>query len=94
MPMNFLSLISDLTSFGTAGLMGALWLWERKLNRRREEQLDAAHERILRDEQKLTCLTDVVNKNTAAIVRFVENQKEQSRLIQHLMEVMNHAKLS
>lgn len=91
--MSILSLLSDLTSFGAAGLMGALWLWERKLNRRREEQLDAAHERILRDEQKLSCLTDVVNKNTAAIVRFVEHQKEQSRILKHMMEVMHHVRV-
>ncbi len=90
--MSILSLISDLTSFGAAGLMGALWLLERKLNRRREEQINAAHERILRDEQKLSCLTGVVDKNTAAIVRFVENQKEQSRIIKHLMEVMHHVR--
>lgn len=91
--MSILSLLSDLTSFGTAGLMGALWLWERKLNRRREEQLDATHERILRDEQKIACLIDVVDKNTAAIVRFVEHQKEQSRILKHIMEVTNHVRV-
>ena len=89
----FLSLITDLTSFGAAGLMGAMWLWERKINRRREEQLNATHERILRDEQKLNCLTEVIDKNTAAIVRFIEHQKQQSQLLRHLMEEMHHVRI-
>ena len=30
--------IEPLTQFGAAGLMGALWIWERLLSRRRERQ--------------------------------------------------------
>lgn len=88
--MTLMSLITDLANFGTAGLMGAMWLAERRLNRTREEQLIQAHNRILRDEQKLNCLTDVVNRNTAAIVRFVQHQKQQSELIKHLMNETHH----
>ena len=80
-----LSVIADLTSFGAAGLMGSMWLWERRLSRRREEQLDDAHDRIHRDEQRLACLTDVVDKNTAAIVRFATHQKTQNDLLQRLL---------
>ena len=89
-----LSLISDLTSFGAAGLMGAMWLCERRLSRNREEQLSDAHQRIQRDEQKLSHLTDVVGRNTAAIVRFLEHQKEQSEILKQLREEMHHVRLS
>ncbi len=79
-------MIANLTSFGSAGLMGALWLWERRLSRRREEQLSEAHERILRDEQRLECLRRVVSQNTAAIARFTETQRELSRTVSNVMK--------
>src|SRR3954471_13274524 len=59
----------DFTSFGAAGLMGAMWLWERKTSRQREEQLDEAHVRILGDRVQLEQLIDVVGKNTEAMTR-------------------------
>ncbi len=92
--MTLLSLVSDLTSFGAAGLMGAMWLSERRLNRSREQQLSDAHQRILRDEEKLTCLSDLIDKNTAALVRFVEHQKEQTRILHELKEELHHARIS
>ena len=91
---SILSLISDLTSFGAAGLMGAMWLCERRLSRNREEQLSDAHQRIQRDEQRLSYMTDVVGRNTAAIVQFLEHQKEHSRILKQLREEMRHARLS
>ena len=59
----------DFTSFGAAGLMGAMWLWERKTSRQREEQLDEAHVRILGDRVQLDQLIDVVRQNAAAMTR-------------------------
>jgi hypothetical protein len=73
--MNLLILIAEaaplaeLTSFGAAGLMGAMWLWERRTNRQREEQLDEAHARIVGDGVQLEQLMDVVRQNTAAFTR-------------------------
>jgi hypothetical protein len=90
--MDALSIVSDLTGFGAAGLMGAMWLLERKLSRRREQQITDAHERILRDEQKLVCLTDVVGRNTAAIVRFIENQEHQYEILKHLIKNLEYSR--
>ncbi|HEV8606764.1 MAG TPA: hypothetical protein VGQ99_15420 [Tepidisphaeraceae bacterium] len=59
----------DFTSFGAAGLMGAMWLWERKTSRQREEQLDEAHVRILGDRVQLEQLIDVVRQNVEAMTR-------------------------
>jgi uncharacterized protein YigA (DUF484 family) len=66
----------DLTSFGAAGLMGSLWLWERKLSRRREEQLNETHERIIRDEERLEQLVRVVEQNTSTLSGFTETQRQ------------------
>ena len=66
----------DFTSFGAAGLMGAMWLWERKTSRQREEQLDEAHVRILGDRVQLEQLIDVVRQNVAAMTRLGTIQEQ------------------
>ena len=64
----------DFTSFGAAGLMGAMWLWERKTSR--QEQLDEAHVRILGDPVQLEQLIDVVKQNTEAMTRLSGTQDQ------------------
>ena len=61
--------ISQLTSLGAAGVMGAMWLWERRSSRAREEQLDEAHARVLGDRVQLEQLIEVVRDNAQAMER-------------------------
>lgn len=72
--------LSDLASFGAAGLMGAMWLWERNTSRTREEQLTSAHERIVSDRIQLDALVEIVQQNTQAMTRLTavieQNRKE------------------
>ena len=88
--MDVLSLACDLTSFGAAGLMGAMWLWERRLSRLREQQLNDAHNRILRDEERLGKLTEVVEQNTAAITSFAETQRQVHETLKDLSRELRH----
>ena len=88
--MEIVGIMSDLTSFGAAGLMGAMWLWERKLSREREQQIDQSHERIMRDEERLDKLTQVLEQNTAAIARFHEMQREAYDTLKQLIEEVHH----
>jgi len=88
--MDILGILPDLTSFGAAGLMGALWVWERRLSRLRERQLTEAHERILRDEQRLNKFTQVVEQNTAAIAHFTETQRQIVEAVKELGRELNH----
>ncbi len=88
--MNLISVLYDLAGFGAAGLMGAMWLWERRLSRRREEQLDDAHERIRRDEQRLDKLTEVVERNTAAVAGFAETQRQVHETLKDLSRELRH----
>ena len=69
-----LNVIGDLASFGVAGMMGAMWLWERRNSRLREEQLDEAQHRVMRDEERLSKVIQVVEHNTTALTRFTETQ--------------------
>jgi hypothetical protein len=66
----------DFTSFGAAGMMGAMWLWERKTSRQREEQLDEAHVRILGDRVQLEELISVVRQNVEAMTRLSATQDQ------------------
>jgi hypothetical protein len=66
----------DLTSLGAAGLMGAMWLWERRTSRQREEQLDEAHARIMADRVQLEQLIEVVQRNAEAMTRLSATQEQ------------------
>jgi hypothetical protein len=59
--------IDQFTSLGMAGVMGAMWLWERRTSRVREQQIDDAHARIMSDRVLIDELLDVVRQNTEAI---------------------------
>jgi hypothetical protein len=61
--------IGQLTSLGAAGIMGAMWLWERRNSQKRDEQLDDAHVRILGDRVQLDQLIEVVKTNAEALTR-------------------------
>jgi len=88
--MTLLSIVSDFASFGAAGLMGAMWLWERRLSRLREAQLTDAHGRILRDEQRLSKLVQVVEQNTAAVASFSETQRQVVDALKDLVKEFHH----
>ena len=45
--------LDQLTKLGAAGIMGAMWLWERRTSRQREQQIDESHARILGDRVQL-----------------------------------------
>ena len=91
--MDALSIITDLANFGAAGLMGAMWLWERKLSRLREEQFTEAHCRILRDEQRLDSLVKVVEQNTSAVAGFTETQRQAVEAIRDLVKELHYEKV-
>jgi hypothetical protein len=66
----------NVAQFGVAGLMGALWWWERKYSRQREEELTEAHAHILNQREHLQALLDAVRGNTRAISQFTAVQEE------------------
>jgi hypothetical protein len=73
--------IESLTQFGVAGLMGVLWVWERTLSRRRDQQLNDAHDRLMRERDAMTVLIRLVRRNTEAIERFERTQEELVRVL-------------
>jgi hypothetical protein len=61
--------LDQFTNLSMAGLMGAMWLWERRTSRQREQQIDEAHARIVGDRLLLDELLDVVRQNTEAMTK-------------------------
>src|SRR3954454_15548891 len=68
--------VDQFTNLSTAGLMGAIWLWERRNSRQREQRSDEAHARILGDRVQLDTLLDVVRQNTEAMTKLASVQEQ------------------
>ncbi|HLL87683.1 MAG TPA: hypothetical protein VK324_00105 [Tepidisphaeraceae bacterium] len=69
-------LLAGLTSLGSAGVMGAMWLWERRTSRQREQQIDEAHARIVADKVGMDELIDVVRLNAEAMSRLTATHEQ------------------
>lgn len=67
---------SQLANLGVAGLMGMMWLWERRTSGTREQQLDEAHARIMADRVQLDQLIAVVRSNSDAMSRLTVTQEQ------------------
>jgi hypothetical protein len=74
--------LAQLTSLGAAGIMGAMWLWERRMSRQRDQQLDETHERILGDRVQLEQLIEVVRGNAEAMTRLTSVQDQLVRTLE------------
>jgi hypothetical protein len=61
------SIMAVLTQFGAAGLIGMLWILERRSAAARERQLTEAHQRLMSREHEIASLLQVVRDNTAAM---------------------------
>ena len=79
---NEIDLITSLTQFGVAGLMGVLWVWERTLSRKRDQQLNETHERLMQERDALRVLIRLVRRNTEAIERFERTQERLTRALE------------
>ena len=72
----------NISQLGVAGLMGALWWWERRYSRQREDQLTEAHNEILAQREHLQALLDALEGNTKVIGEFTAVQQEILRVMQ------------
>ncbi len=77
-------LLASLTQFGVAGLMGALWIWERAYSRRREQQLTQTHNRLMSNQEQLEVLIKLVRQNTAALERFDRTQLQLTQTLERM----------
>lgn len=68
--------VVNFAQLGIAGLMGALWWWERKYSRQREDQLTEAHNTLMAKQEHLQAILDALQGNTRVISEFTTVQQE------------------
>ena len=68
--------VMNVMQFGVAGLMGALWWWERRYSRQREDQLTEAHAALMAKKEHLEALLAALDGNTKVIAEFTSVQGE------------------
>jgi hypothetical protein len=76
------SFVTTLTQFGAAGLMGMLWIFERRHASTRDRQLDEAHRALLGQERQLQALLNVIRDNTRALQALEIGQRRLIGLLQ------------
>lgn len=81
-------LMQMLTQFGAAGLIGVLWIWERRLSAARERQLCESHDRIMEQRYQLEELLRVVADNTGAIASMESCQQRLVALLEGLRDAL------
>lgn len=79
--MEMAELAGAVAQFGVAGLIGWMWLAERRGSAQRERELSEAHERLVAQRTELAALLDVVAANTRALEAVRAGQAELGRLI-------------
>lgn len=77
-------LVTIMSQFGPAGLMGLLWILERRHAGVRERQLSEAHRQLVGGQQQITALLDLVRDNTRAIVTLEQTQRHLARVAERI----------
>ena len=72
--------VDGMASLGAAGIMGTMWLVERRASQKRDDQLTQTHQRILADRESIESLVMLVRQNTEALTRLSALLEEDDRL--------------
>lgn len=63
------------SQFGVAGLIGWMWMTERRASATREKQIGELHDRILRERTELDVLVTALKENTRALSALEAGQR-------------------
>ena len=69
------TLATTLAQFGVAGLIGWMWLTERRAADARNQQLSEAHTQLAQDRTTITTLLKALEDNTRAITTLESTQR-------------------
>lgn len=79
-------LMNILSQFGPAGLLGVLWILERRHATLRDRQLAEAHRTLTARDSDAAALLGVVRDNTRAIVTLEQTQRHLLRTAERLSD--------
>ncbi len=68
-------LAAAVTQFGVAGLIGWMWITERRASAAREKQIGELHDRIMRERTELEVLVTALKENTRALTALETGQR-------------------
>jgi hypothetical protein len=81
------TLATTLAQFGVAGLIGWMWLTERRASETRDKQLSDAQEMLTQDRKTIDILLKALDDNTRAITTLESTQRR-------LIETLDHSGFS
>ena len=73
------------SQFGVAGLIGWMWMTERRASAARERQIGELHDRILRERTELDVLVTALKENTRALSALETGQRGLVALLGRLL---------
>lgn len=76
--------LAALAQLGAAGLMGWMWLSERRGAAARERQLSESHERIVQERRYFESLLEAVRENTRVLALVESGQQRLGRALEGL----------
>ena len=82
---------ATLAQLGAAGLIGGLWLAERRAAAAREAQLRELHDRILQERPQIAALLAVVRDNTRALTALEAGQRAIAAVVERAAGKMTPA---
>ena len=76
------SILQAMTEFGAAGLIGLLWILERRYASKRDRQLDEAHRLLISQGRELEIWLRLVREHTKALNGLERTQRELITMLQ------------
>ena len=77
-----------MAQFGVAGLIGWMWLTERRAAAVRERQLGEAHHRLMAERERGETLAGIVSASTRAMTALEASQRELAAVVERLVGVL------
>lgn len=77
-------LAAAITQFGTAGLIGWLWITERRSAAERDQQLRAVHEKLVQERAGFEVVVKALTNNTRALAGVEAAQRELAQAVREL----------
>lgn len=77
---------TSIAQLGAAGLIGWMWLSERRAGAARETQLRELHDRLLQERPQITALLSVVQDNTRALSALEAGQRAIATAMERMCE--------
>jgi hypothetical protein len=82
---------TSIAQLGAAGLIGWMWLAERRAGAAREAQLRELHDRLMQERPQITTLLSVVQDNTRALAALDAGQRTLASAMERLCRIVEPA---